>query len=131
MSSPRQASRRSSRRTRPPASTSSDTHSTRAMTDPTPPAPADSTRTEINRRLLESGDLAKLESELLALLQAAGWTETLGDSCRTKLRDPEKPATNFAELLKAVGGAARKEVPREVKAEIVRRIRDLVKKMVV
>lgn len=82
---------------------------------------------EINRRLLETGELKRLESHLLQLLQANGWTEQLRTLCRDRLRDPELSISNYRELRGVVEEDAVVMVPENVRVEIIRHVLDVVK----
>ncbi|KAI5846740.1 transcription factor e(y)2-domain-containing protein [Tricharina praecox] len=91
--------------------------------------PAD-TVAEINRRILESGELHKLETLLLQLLQESGWTEKLRALCQDRLRDPNAAVGNYEELRVAVDQEARETVPEAVKVEMVKRVLQVLRGMV-
>ncbi|KAA8914875.1 hypothetical protein FN846DRAFT_925266 [Sphaerosporella brunnea] len=85
---------------------------------------------EINRRLLESGELVKLESHLLQLLQEAGWTEQLRTLCQERLRDPKAGVANYADLRRSVEKEARESVPKDVRLEMVGRVLQVLRGMI-
>ncbi|KAF8249505.1 hypothetical protein K440DRAFT_543066 [Wilcoxina mikolae CBS 423.85] len=85
---------------------------------------------EINRRILESGELSKLESHLLQLLQESGWTEQLRTLCRERLRDPDARVGNYEDLRRAVDQEAREMVPEHVRVEMVRKVLGVLRGMV-
>ncbi|KAA8903591.1 transcription factor e(y)2-domain-containing protein [Sphaerosporella brunnea] len=119
-------------------STSTSTTTTITSTRMSPPKSSDKhasgahaeTVAEINRRILESGELAKLESHLLQLLQEAGWTEQLRKLCQERLRDPKAGVSNYADLRRAVEKEARESVPENVRLEMVRRVLQVLRGMV-
>ncbi|TGZ79425.1 hypothetical protein EX30DRAFT_372986 [Ascodesmis nigricans] len=76
---------------------------------------------ELHRRLLESGELDKLESHLLHLLQSTGWTERLRCLCEQRLKSGE--ASGYDELLASVAGEAEGMVGEEVRSEVLAEIR--------
>ena len=109
--------------------------------------PPDLVVAEINRRILESGELSKhvpfpyasyrtrlmrsrLESHLLQLLQEAGWTEQLRMKCEERLRDPEAAVGSYDELRDAVEEDAVKMVPDHVKVEMLKKLLVVLRGMV-
>jgi hypothetical protein len=99
-------------------------------------------RAELNRLLLESGQLQQLETHLLSLLQEAGWTENLRLLCREKLSSPKAPREggsvggggegtgegkealvgNYRELLSEVRDQAMGTVPEVVRSEMLKKL---------
>ncbi|KAI5788731.1 transcription factor e(y)2-domain-containing protein [Pyronema domesticum] len=84
---------------------------------------------EVTRRILESGELGKLESHLLQLLQESGWSENLRNLCQERLRDPTANIGNYEELRNSVDTQAKEMVPEAVKAEMVKKIAVLLRGM--
>lgn len=71
-----------------------------------------------------------LESDLLQLLQASGWTEQLRALCTERMRDPEAGVGSYGDLRRAVDGEAREMVPEEVRVEMVKKVMGVLKSIV-
>ena len=72
----------------------------------------------------------RLESDLLQLLQEAGWTEQLRALCLERLRDPGAGVANYTDLRRAVDQEARELVPDKVRVEMVQKVLAVLRAMV-
>ncbi|RPA98093.1 hypothetical protein L873DRAFT_1828627 [Choiromyces venosus 120613-1] len=97
-------------------------------------------RAEINRRLLESGELERLESLFLDLLRESGWYENTKNTCAEKLRSSGEFAGGgggvgsssggFNRLTEEVERECREKVPEVVRVEMVTAIKKVLEGMV-
>ncbi|KAF8465319.1 hypothetical protein BDZ91DRAFT_795045 [Kalaharituber pfeilii] len=128
-----------------PAATSATSSSSSASSSASPPlststSPTCSTtslpasdailRADINRRLLESGELEKLTAHLNMLLRESGWREQTFQSCNRALRDPDLKIGNYNSLYAAVEREAIESVDSAIKIEVVKRIREVLEAIV-
>ncbi|KAG0644111.1 hypothetical protein HOY80DRAFT_942784 [Tuber brumale] len=87
-------------------------------------------RAEVNRRLLESGELERLEALFLDLLRGSGWYENTKNTCAEKLRSGELAGGGFNRLTEEVERECRERVPEEVRVEMVKAIKKVLEGMV-
>ncbi|KAI5792420.1 hypothetical protein DFH27DRAFT_187581 [Peziza echinospora] len=108
------------------SSSSTTTHCTTTLLSPSDA----SLRADINRRLLESGDLERLTTHLGHLLRESGWREQTLNSCTRALRDQDMHIANYSSLYSAVEQDAVAAVDAAIKIDVVRRIREVLESMV-
>ncbi|PWW77650.1 hypothetical protein C7212DRAFT_179352 [Tuber magnatum] len=87
-------------------------------------------RSEVNRRLLESGELERLEALFLDLLRESGWYENTKNTCTEKLRSGGLASGGFNRLTEEVERECRETVPEGVRLEMVMAIKKVLEGMV-
>ncbi|CUS14402.1 unnamed protein product [Tuber aestivum] len=88
-------------------------------------------RSEVNRRLLESGELERLEALFLDLLRESGWYENTKNMCTEKLRSGGLAGGGgFNRLTEEVERECRERVPEGVRLEMVMAIKKVLEGMV-
>ncbi|KAH8148483.1 uncharacterized protein LAJ45_07586 [Morchella importuna] len=100
------------------------------MSSPTVSAQGPALRAEINRRLLDSGELERLETLLLDLLRESGWYEDTKKLCHERLRAQDAKIGNFNALVADVEGRVKETVPEGVKVEVVKAIKKVLESMI-
>ncbi|KAK5579325.1 hypothetical protein RB653_009007 [Dictyostelium firmibasis] len=80
-------------------------------------------RSTIHQKLIESGEKERLKVLLKSKLVEGGWRDEVKVACREHIKNNQNENFKIEDLIALITPTAKKKVPPQVKADLIKRIR--------